>query len=586
MPTTIKTKIVATLGPASDDKETIRRLVGAGMDVARLNFSHGSHEEQKQKIDRVKEIEAECGKPIGIMLDTQGPEIRTGELKEEVILREGENLVLSPEKFKGTADRIPINYDTISDFVKPGCSILLDDGLIELRVEDVLEKDIACSVVNGGRLAQKKSINLPGVRIDLPGVTEKDERDIKFGIKNGIHFIAASFVRRAENVIEIRQLLEEEWAEGIKIIAKIENQEAVENIDEIIDVSDGIMIARGDLGVETPPEKVPVIQKMIIEKCNEAALPVITATQMLNSMIENPRPTRAESSDVANAIYDGTDATMLSGETAVGKYPVKAVETMDHIAREVEKSPSYRKVIRERGSDKSDTVTEAISYASHRTATDLDAEAIITATGSGYTARMVSRYRALLPVIAVTPNEMVQHTLTLLWGVSPLLVCQSTSTDEMVDSAVTAALESGLVKDGDLVTVTAGVPVGIPGTTNMIRVEVVGKPIIEGQGVGKGIVSGNVVFARTADEAIEKVVEDAILVTRMTNEQYLPAMKKAAAVITAEGGITSHSAVAGLKLGIPVVVNSGQVFELLEEGELVTIDGVRSLVYRGKANIK
>ncbi|MFW6238302.1 MAG: pyruvate kinase, partial [Halanaerobiales bacterium] len=517
MPTTIKTKIVATLGPASRDKQTIRQLIEAGMDVARLNFSHGNHQEHKQKIDRVKEVEGELGKPIGIMLDTQGPEIRTGELEEdEVILNEGEKLLLVPGKFKGTAEKIPINYDTIADFVEPGCPILLDDGLIELRVEEVKGKQIECLIINGGPLAEKKSINIPGVCVDLPGVTEKDEQDIRFGIKNGIHFIAASFVRKAENVIEIRKLLEEEWAEGIKIIAKIENEEAVNNINEIIEVSDGIMIARGDLGVETPPEKVPVIQKMIIEKCNEAAIPVITATQMLNSMIENPRPTRAESSDVANAIYDGTDATMLSGETAVGKHPVKAVETMDQIAREVEKSPSYRKAIRERGSDVSETVTEAISYASHRTAMDLDAEAIITATGSGYTARMVSKYRALLPVIAVTPNEMVQHTLTLLWGVSPLLVCQSTSTDEMVDNAVSVAMESGLVQDGDLVTVTAGVPVGIPGTTNMIRVEVVGKPIIEGQGVGKGIVSGNVVFARTADEAIEKVSRDEILVTRMT----------------------------------------------------------------------
>ena len=582
-----KTKIVATLGPASEDRKTIRQLIEAGMDVARLNFSHGTHDEHKKKMENVKELEKEVGKPVGIMLDTKGPEIRIGELENgEVELTKGNKVILTPKNIKGDSSRISTNYRDLSDYVKPGSIVLLDDGLIELKVLQINGKEIECTVMTSGNLTEKKSLNLPGVSVELPGLTEKDKEDIKFGIKNGIHFIAASFVRNAENVIEIRQLLEEEWADGIKIIAKIESEEAVRNVDEIIEVSDGIMIARGDLGVETPPEKVPVIQKMIIEKCNEAAIPVITATQMLNSMIHNPRPTRAESSDVANAIYDGTDATMLSGESAIGSYPVKAVEMMDQIACEVENSPSYKKSINEYRKNQLETVTEAISYTSYRTATDLGAEAIITATGSGYTARMVSKYRPLIPVIAVTPNEMVQHTLSLTWGISPLLVGQSTSTDEMVDNSVNAALESGLVQDGALVTITAGVPVGIPGTTNLIRVQVVGDPLIEGQGVGKGIVSGKVVFAKTADEAIEKIKEDDILVTRMTNEQFLPAMEKAAAVITAEGGITSHSAVVGLKLGMPVVSNSGQVFKLLKEDELVTVDGVRGLVYRGKANIK
>lgn len=583
-----KTKIVCTLGPASSDKNTLRQLVKAGIDVARLNFSHGNYDENKERIKYIKELEDELNQSIGIMLDTKGPEIRTGELKEEEIeLITGEEIILTTRKFKGDRSRISVTYQDICQDLSVGSIILLDDGLIELEVVAIEDNEMRCKIINGGKLGSRKGVNIPGEKVNLPGLTQKDREDIKFGIQQGVHFIAASFVRRAADVIEIRKLLEEEKerGNGIKIIAKIENQQGVNNIEEIIEVADGIMIARGDLGVEIPPEKVPAIQKMIINRCNKAAKPVITATQMLESMIRNPRPTRAEASDVANAIFDGTDATMLSGESAIGSYPVKAVETMARIAKEVEKSPSYKNSLKSKG-DTLQTVTEAISFASCETATDLDAAAIITATGSGYTARMVSRYRSLTPIIAVTPDEVVQHTLTLSWGIYPLLVSHSNSTDEMIDNAITAALEYDLVDEGDLVTVTAGVPVGIPGTTNLIKVDVVGKPLIEGQGVGKGIVTGKVRLAQTAKEASQKVKDGNILICHMTDEDYNPTLEKAGAIVTAEDGLTSHAALTGLKLGIPVIVNAGPVFELLHEGELVTVDGVRGLIYRGNVHIK
>ncbi len=583
-----KTKIVCTLGPASDSKEILSQLVKMGIDVARLNFSHGDYEEHRKRIEFIREFEDEFDRPIGIMLDTKGPEIRTGKLKNgEVKLSKGEDIILTTRQIEGDSSRISVTYQDVCQDLNEGSIILLDDGLIKLKVLAIEDNEVRCKIINGGKLGSRKGVNIPGEKVDLPGLTEKDREDIKFGIKHNIHFIAASFVRKAADVIEIRKLLEEEadWENGIKIIAKIENQEGVNNINEIIEVADGIMIARGDLGVEIPPEKVPAIQKMIINKCNEVAKPVITATQMLDSMIRNPRPTRAEASDVANAIYDGTDATMLSGESAAGAYPVEAVKTMAKIAKEVENSPSYRSSLKSK-STTLQTVTEAISFASCETATDLEAEAIITATGSGYTARMVSRYRSLIPIIAVTPNDIVQHTLTLSWGIYPLLVTHSNSTDEMIDNAITAALEHDLVNDGDMVTITAGVPVGIPGTTNLIKVDVVGKPLIEGQGVGKGIATGNVKLVQTAEEARGKVEEGDILITRMTDENYIPIMEKAGAIITVKDGLTSHAAVTGLKLGIPVVVNAGPVFDLLEEGDLVTVDGVRGLIYHGHVHIK
>ncbi|ACL69083.1 pyruvate kinase [Halothermothrix orenii] len=582
-----KTKIVCTIGPVSESKEMLKKLAEAGMNVARLNFSHGDHEEHGNRIDTIRKVEAELGKPIGIMLDTKGPEIRTGMLKDDKVeLKKGEEIILTTEDIEGDENRVSVSYKGLPDDLHEGATVLIDDGLIGLEVLEIKGTEIRCKIVNGGLLGSRKGVNLPGISVNLPALTEKDESDIRFGVRKGIHFIAASFVRKAQDVIEIRKILEEEGKEDILIIAKIENQEGVDNIDEIIDVADGIMVARGDLGVEIPAEQVPVIQKSIIKKCNEKAKPVITATQMLDSMIRNPRPTRAEASDVANAIFDGTDATMLSGESAAGDYPVEAVKTMARIAEETEKSLYYRDVISNRRTYRPQTVTDAISFASCETATDLGAQAIITSTESGLTARMVSRYRPLVPIVAVTPDERVQHALTVSWGVYPLTVKKSNSTDEMMDVSIKTAQENRLIKSGDLVVITAGAPVGIPGTTNLIKVDVVGEPLVEGQGVGKGIVTGQVKIAHTAKEAVEKIEEGDILVTGITDKEYLPAMKKAGAIIAEQGGLTSHPAIVGLELGIPVIVKAEKATENLVEGEIITIDGVRGLVYPGTVHLK
>ncbi|MCF8001344.1 MAG: pyruvate kinase [Halanaerobiales bacterium] len=582
-----KTKIVCTLGPAADDKETIKKLAEAGMNVARLNFSHGDHEEHGRRIDLVKEVEKELDKPIGIMLDTQGPEIRTGKMKnDKITLKNNEEVKITTKEVIGNKNRFQIKYDNIIQDINEDSTILLDDGLIELKVKEIKEDEIVCTVINGGELGSQKGVNIPGIKTTLPAITKRDKDDIVFGIKHNIHFIAASFIRKAADVLEIKKVLEEEWAQEIKIISKIESEEAVNNIDEIIEVSDGIMIARGDLGVEIPAEKVPIIQKTIIRKCNEVAKPVITATQLLDSMIRNPRPTRAEASDVANAIFDGTDATMLSGETAIGGFPVQAVKTMSNIALEIESSDSYKEQLNRREAIKADTVTEAISIGSCEISSGLSADAIITATGSGSTARMVSKCRALTPIVAVTPNDMAYHNLTLSWGVYPTMSSDSTSTDEMMDNSINVALENNLVNEGDLVVLTAGVPVGTPGTTNLIKVDIVGDPIIEGQGIGRKIIHGKVKIVESANEALEKVQEGDIIVTRSTNKQYDEAIKKAAGIIAVEGGVTSHSAVVGIQYNKPVVINAVGVLDILKEGEIVTIDSVRGQIYRGKVNLK
>lgn len=582
-----KTKIVCTLGPAANDKETIKKLAEAGMNVARLNFSHGDHEEHGKRIELIKEVEKELDKPLGIMLDTQGPEIRTGEMKNgKINLENNEEVRITTEEVIGDKNRFQIKYDNIIQDINDNSTILLDDGLIELKVKEIKEDEIVCTVINGGDLGSHKGVNIPGIKTTLPAITQRDKDDILFGIKHNIHFIAASFIRKAADVLEIKKVLEEEWAQEIKIISKIESEEAVSNIEDIIEVSDGIMIARGDLGVEIPAEKVPIIQKTIIRKCNEVAKPVITATQLLDSMIRNPRPTRAEASDVANAIFDGTDATMLSGETAMGKFPVQAVKTMSNIALEIESSDSYKEQLNRREAIKADTVTEAISIGSCEISSGLAADAIITATGSGSTARMVSKCRALTPIVAVTPNDMAYHNLTLSWGVYPTMSADSTSTDEMMDNSINVALENNLVNEGDLVVLTAGVPVGTPGTTNLIKVDIVGDPIIEGQGIGRRIIHGKVRIVDSANEALEKVKEGDVIVTRSTNNQYIEAIKRSAGIIAVEGGVTSHSAVVGIQYNKPVVVDAVGVMDMLKEGEIVTIDSVRGQIYRGKVNLK
>ena len=582
-----KTKIVCTLGPATNDKEIIKEIVEAGMDVARMNFSHGDHAEHKHRIDLVKEAEKETNKTVGLMLDTKGPEIRTGKMKgDKIQLKEDAELMITKEDIEGTADKISVSYKNLAEDMEIGNRILIDDGLIELEVTGFDGDDLVTRVVNGGVLGSRKGVNLPGVKVSLPALTEKDISDIRFGVKQGIHFIAASFVRKANDVIEIRKILEESGNEDVFIIAKIENQEGVENLDAILEVADGIMVARGDLGVEIPAEKVPIVQKIMIRKCNQASKPVITATQMLDSMIRNPRPTRAEASDVANAIYDGTDATMLSGESAAGKYPIESVNTMAQIAKEVENSESYKEKFAGKYEFAAESVTAAISLATCQTAEELGAEAIITSTGSGLTARTVSKYRPQTPIIAVTPNKRVLHQLVMTWGVSPLLAARSSTTDEMMDNAISTAVDHELIDEGDLVTITAGTPVGISGTTNLIKVDVVGKPIADGQGIGKSIAVGKAKLVKTAAEAVEKIEEGDIMIAPMTDRDFVPAMKKAAAVVTFSGGLTSHPAIVGLNIGIPVVVNTGDISDDVKDGEIITVDGVRGLVYRGQAHLK
>lgn len=580
-----RTKIVCTIGPASDSPEIMKKLIEAGMNVARLNFSHGTHEEHRKRLRSTRQIARELGSTLAIMLDTKGPEIRTGTLKNgSAALVEGRRVTLTVEQLEGDAERVPVKYPALPRMVRPGNSIMIADGLIGLKVIDTSEKEVVCEVTNGGELGNNKGINIPGVAVDLPAITGQDVLDIDFGIEEDVDFIAASFVRMAADVLDIRKLLEARNA-NIDIIAKIENHQGVENVDDIIKVSDGVMVARGDLGVEIPSEEVPLVQKMIIEKCNKAGKPVITATQMLESMVRNPRPTRAEASDVANAIFDGTDAIMLSGETAAGRYPVESVRTMARIAERAEEALRYEEILGRKGIAPARTVPDAISHATCTIALDLGAAAIITSTESGSTARMVSKYRPWAPIIAGTQKEKVMQKLSLVWGVIPLQVVPTSGTDEMIEEAVSTAIGAGLVKPGDLVVITAGVPIGVPGTTNLVKVHIVGKMLLRGTGVGTGVVRGVIRTARSPEEALAKVQPGDILVASVTDRDYVPAIEKAHAVITEVGGLTSHAAVVGVSLGVPVVCGAEGALAALQDGQMVTIDVRRGLVLQGEVKV-
>jgi pyruvate kinase len=450
----------------------LKELIRAGMNAARMNLAHGDMEDHKGRIQRVRQAARELGATVSILLDIKGPEIRTGLLEQPSYeLLTGGQLTLTTEQIQGTAERISVSYKELTQDIGPGSRILIDDGLIELKVEAVEGTEIHCRILNGGVIKSRKGVNLPGVRTSLPGVTERDVQHILFGIEQDVDIIAASFVRKASDIIEIRRLLDEGQASHIQIISKIENQEGVENLDDILEVSDGLMVARGDLGVEIPIEDVPIIQKQMIQKGNAAGKPVITATHMLDSMQVNPRPTRAEASDVANAVYDGTDVLMLSGETAAGKYPLESVKTMAAIAANIESTLSYRDMLQKKAAQQKNNITEVISQAAVGSSLDLEASAIITPTVSGFTPRMVSKYRPKAPIIAVTPDERVQRRLSLFWGVFPIHGAAVQSTDEMFESAIQSALTSGLIQSGDLAVVSAGVPVGQSGSTNLIKIQ-------------------------------------------------------------------------------------------------------------------
>jgi pyruvate kinase len=581
-----KTKIVCTIGPASESLDVLKELIRAGMDVARLNFSHGTYEEHKARIENIRQAAREVGKTVAILLDIKGPKIRTGLIENgEAELKEGATITLTTEEVLGTSERVSISYKGLPEDVRPGSRLLIDDGLIGLTVESVEGNKIHCRVINGGVLKNRKGINAPGVRLRIESVTEKDIADIQFGIEQGVDIIAASFVRSADDVLTVRRILEEGGAD-MDIIAKIEAEEALEKLDEIIQVADGLMVARGDLGVEIPTEEVPLWQKIMIEKCNKAGKPVITATQMLDSMQRNPRPTRAEASDVANAIFDGTDAIMLSGETAAGKYPVEAVKTMARIAERAEEAIRDN-LISSRATRMTDrhTVTDALSHAVATIAHELEAKAIITSTTSGYTARMVSKQRADSPIIAVTPREDVARRLCLLYGVYPVVTKETSSTDEMLEVAVEGALTTDLVRMGDLVVITAGVPVGQPGTTNLLKVHTIGKIEARGQGIGERAATGRIVVGTTFEELKGKMRDGDVIVALATDRDIVPLMEKASAIITEEGGITSHAAIVGLHLGIPVIVGVKDATRIFRDGEVVTVDPKQGIIYKGRAQV-
>lgn len=583
-----KTKIVCTIGPASESPEILAELIKAGMNVARLNFSHGSHEEHAVRIATIRDVAEKLNKTVGILLDTKGPEIRTHTMENgELHLVSGQVIDISMTEVVGDQNSFSVTYNQLIDDVDQNDKILLDDGLIELRV---LAKDnekglIHTIVENAGVLKNKKGVNVPGVSVKLPGITEKDAQDILFGIEQGVDFIAASFVRTPKDVLEIRELLEQNGGSHIQIIPKIENQEGVDNIDDIIEVSDGLMVARGDLGVEIPAEVVPLVQKQLIKKCNSVGKPVITATQMLDSMQRNPRPTRAEASDVANAIFDGTDAIMLSGETAAGLYPIESVRTMNNIAEYTENSLDYRSIVAKRSKEKGTTMTEALSQAVAYTSINLGVKAVLAPTSSGTTAKMIAKYRPGVPIIAITDSISTAQKLTLVWGVTPIVTHHVKTTDEILELAVDESLKYQYVDHGDVVIITAGVPVGEAGTTNLMKVHVIGDLLAKGQGVGKLSVVANAVVVKNAEEAAAYDTEGCILVTVGTDREMMPVIEKCAGIITEEGGLTSHAAVVGLSLGIPVIVGVKEATTLIRHGQEITMDAETGVIYKGHASV-
>lgn len=580
-----RTKIVCTVGPGTDKPGILENMMRAGMNVARFNFSHGTHEEQLERMQMVRDAAMVVNKPIALMLDTKGPEVRLGLFKDgKVFLKAGQNFTLTTDDVEGSVEISSVNHKGLVKDVSVGDAILLADGLVTLHIDKIEGNNIITTVVNSGEIGNRKRVAVPGVALSLPPVSEKDEEDLRFGCRQGIDFVAASFMQRGKDVVAIRRILESEQKD-VKIIAKIENAEGVKNIDEILDVADGLMVARGDLGVEIPAEEVPVLQKMMIEKCNHLGKPVITATQMLESMIQNPRPTRAEASDVANAILDGTDAIMLSGETANGAYPIEAVETMTRIAEVTEQSVIYDHQSRTQGGDDL-TTTDAVCLASVRIARDLKAAAILTCTESGHTAISVARHRPNCKIIAVTPHDETIRRMQLCWGVQAIKGQAIINSDEMVKQAIAAALGAGVIESGDLVVVTAGVPSGSTGTTNMIRVHIAGQVLLSGNGILRKSVTGNVFIAANHKGDYESFKSGDILVVGTMEPDLMSVAKRAGGIIAVEDGYTSDSAIAGITYGIPVILGAKMAHEVLLEGQEVTIDGERGKVFAGLANAR
>lgn len=584
-----KTKIICTLGPAVDNEDVMRALIQEGMNVARFNFSHGPHDEQMGRLKMLRKLRTELGKPVAALLDTKGPEIRLGQFeKGKTELKTGRGFTLTTDDITGTDDRVSITYKNLWNDVKPGDHILIDDGLVGLEVIEIRPvanpvnkainpMDIVCRVLNDGVISDRKGVNVPNVDLTMPFISEKDYGDICFAVDNDYDFIAASFVRTAEDVMEIRKILAEKGGEDIKIISKIENMQGVRNIDEIIRVSDGIMVARGDMGVEIPLEDVPVMQKMIIKKVCDAGKIVITATQMLDSMMKHPRPTRAEATDVANAIYDGTSAIMLSGETAAGMYPIEAVKTMVRIATRTEQDINYLQRFRQRRAMCNPDVTSAISHATCTMAGDLSAAAIVTVTKSGRTARMISKYRPNCTIVGECLTEKVCRQLNLEWGVEPVLIAEEKNADMLFEKAVDVAEATGFVSKGDIVVLTGGVPLGVSGTTNLIKVQVAGHILLNGKGANGKRISGNLCVCHEAGD-IESFKDGDIIVAADTTNEMMSQMRRASGLIVESEDANCHAVIAGLSLDIPVLIAAKDAVQILKSGAYVELDCENGIV--------
>lgn len=580
-----KTKIICTLGPSTDQGDVLRDLIANGMNVARFNFSHGSYEEHGGRLAKLKALREELGKPVAALLDTKGPEIRLKEFKNGVeMLEAGQTFTLTTREVEGTKEICSVTYKDLPQDVQPGGTIMLDDGLIMLHIEQVTDTDIICTVLNSGKIKTKKGVNVPGVHLSMPYLSQKDREDIIFGVQNGFDFIAASFVRTAQDVYDIRNLLNE-YDSNIRIIAKIENREGVNNIDSILSAADAVMVARGDLGVEIDFTELPGIQKDIIDRSFSFGKPIVTATQMLDSMMVNPRPTRAEISDVANAIYDGTSAIMLSGETAAGDYPVEALKTMSAIAERTENEEHYRP---QRHAEIQISVSDATAHAACLTAKDVNATAIVTVSESGNTARLLSKYRPKQPIIACVMDEQVQRQLSLSWGITSLLMGPAHSTDELIEMSTALAEKNGYLHNGELTVVTAGVPVGVSGTTNMIKIHMVGNCLATGVGVGRGktdlvSASGKACVCRTLEEVKAKFRPGMVLVVPSTTNDMLSYVRDAAALVVEEPGLNSHAAIVGNSLLKPTIVGAAGACSHIRDGLDIAVDCVHGSVQRLQA---
>ncbi len=575
-----RTKIVATIGPATSSPEMLKAIIEAGATTLRLNFSHGTHADHQRNIRLIRQTAFELNQPVAILQDLQGPKIRLGKFDNgSIVVAKGDRFTLTNRPVIGTQEISCVTYDYLAQEVPVGAKILLDDGRVEMLVEEINRDkgDLHCRVTVAGKLSNNKGVNFPGVYLSIKAMTDKDREDLMFGLDQGVDWVALSFVRNPQDLMEIKELISS-TGKQVPVIAKIEKHEAIEQMEAVLALCDGVMVARGDLGVELPAEDVPVLQKRLIATANRLGIPIITATQMLDSMVSNPRPTRAEVSDVANAILDGTDAVMLSNETAVGNYPVEAVATMARIAERIEQEEAHSAVRQLRDTRRS--IPNAISQAVSQIAEQLGAAAIMTLTQTGATARNVSKFRPHTPVLAVTPHVNVARQLQMVWGVKPLLVLGLPSTGQTFQAAINVAQELKLLSEGDLVVMTAGTLQGVSGSTDLIKVEVVTAILGHGIGLGQGSVSGRARVANTGMDVSNFNPGD-ILVASRTNANFVEAIRKAAGIITEDESLTSHAAVIGLRLGVPVIVGVKQATQAIRDGAIITLDLQRGLIYSG-----